>query len=69
MIVLGMLLVPFGVGLILSAGWGVLVGGLLALGFGIDAARDEVPTARAAMDPPEMVWTPEDLRLVGAEAS
>lgn len=71
LIAVGLLLVPVGVALVTSAGWGVLVAGLLALGFGVDAARDELPAAArptvAGTAGEEVV---EQLRLVGVgEAS
>jgi hypothetical protein len=43
LIAVGMLAVSLGVALVLSAGWGLIVGGVLALAFGVDAARDVVP--------------------------
>lgn len=46
LIAVGVLAVAIGVAAVLSVGWGLIVGGLLALVLGVDACRD-VPSASA----------------------
>jgi len=44
LLAVGVLAVACGVALVFSAGWGLIVGGVLALALGYDASRDVIPT-------------------------